>query len=973
MAKTELALDFLARARREALRYGPDPWLWVRELVQNARDAGASRATFQLVESAHETRVLCRDDGEGMSFADAKRYLFSLYASSKEGQTNKAGRFGVGFWSILRFEPQRIVIASHQRGQNAWRVELDANLEIVALEPDLQTKSNGLTGTEILLIRGGGDGHDLHRLIDAAKQNTRFVRQRDHAHRALEIFVNDVAIHESFELPGPSIYFEKGNVRGVVALAERPGVELFSRGLRVRVATTLEDLRSPGSARQPSRIRFAEVPDGLAPRILLDCEDLELLLSRSDARESKSLQRAIDCAHEYLHRLINQELCAIRKPSAREALAGFMLRLGDMPTWWKVLFGGALGAVLSLGCSVVYLQWIADPAAGLSHNAPARVPTDAGASSISPPVRAPTALSNRVPLDAAHYRGPTVDPLEASNKGMLDLHYEPSTNERIYLRAFHIDDPQLTYAPEALAPLALPRSWPPCETSDACLTLVQDLEQRSSPLEFSLPIPVNYQLVAAELWPAAGTTSKHALSFFGSVESSTRVRVLAEPHARIFYKVAPIKATRHPTSSTPSRRSKPSPAIAAIATALAERVGTDPHAQREAALQWIARAVAYSGAADVAREHRDAIARGEDFIDRALRIGRGDCDVQSGVLAALLQHMDQEARLAIGYVGRNGEVAALPHAWVEFRGPDSSLWSVLDPTPSAAQARPDESSHVVAGRSPLNQELTLPEQPQDTSSAAGRRIWPQAQLLATGFALALFVLVLLLSFRRLRIAPLNVHSSPNPPYALLSGALRQPESYRHFPEIFERELLPCWETSQALSLARARQLARGGNLYCAAGRSKWTLWLTTTGSRVLDGSSEIGKKLAPILGAIDLDDLQKTLDAGLDHPLYSALQRFLDHELKGVKFRVSPRHQGECSCINLAPWPRWRKSGPCRFLILAPNDPLLLRAHERFTANPAFALFLLVQGTVAILDLPNCVHEALVSRAAKMVFLGAGS
>ena len=39
---------FLDRARFEAGRYGSDPWVFVRELLQNARDAGARRVSFRV-------------------------------------------------------------------------------------------------------------------------------------------------------------------------------------------------------------------------------------------------------------------------------------------------------------------------------------------------------------------------------------------------------------------------------------------------------------------------------------------------------------------------------------------------------------------------------------------------------------------------------------------------------------------------------------------------------------------------------------------------------------------------------------------------------------------------------------------------------------------------------------------------------------------------------------------------------------
>src|SRR5688572_19828766 len=121
-------MDFLARALQEAARYGSDSWIFVRELLQNARDAGASRATFRCEESGGVSRVSCLDDGEGMTFDHARRYLFTLYASSKEESGKAAGRFGVGFWSVLRFQPERIVIRSWPAKGEPWEVVLDGGL-----------------------------------------------------------------------------------------------------------------------------------------------------------------------------------------------------------------------------------------------------------------------------------------------------------------------------------------------------------------------------------------------------------------------------------------------------------------------------------------------------------------------------------------------------------------------------------------------------------------------------------------------------------------------------------------------------------------------------------------------------------------------------------------------------------------------------------------------------------------------------
>jgi hypothetical protein len=98
-------------------------------------------------------------------------------------------------------------------------------------------------------------------------------------------------VNARFELPAPSSAFRRGSVRGVVGLGTAARVELFSRGLRVRAAASLADFTAGGGRHTGrSRVQFAELPGRLAPQALLESDALELLLSRSDARENKALR-----------------------------------------------------------------------------------------------------------------------------------------------------------------------------------------------------------------------------------------------------------------------------------------------------------------------------------------------------------------------------------------------------------------------------------------------------------------------------------------------------------------------------------------------------------------------------------------------------------------------------------------------------------------------------------------------------------
>ena len=100
--------DFKRWATRGCRIYGEDPWFFIRELAQNARDAGADRVEISTwwTERGHEV-FRFTDDGTGMSSDHARQFLFRLYASSKDDERDAAGEYGIGFWAVLRYNPIR--------------------------------------------------------------------------------------------------------------------------------------------------------------------------------------------------------------------------------------------------------------------------------------------------------------------------------------------------------------------------------------------------------------------------------------------------------------------------------------------------------------------------------------------------------------------------------------------------------------------------------------------------------------------------------------------------------------------------------------------------------------------------------------------------------------------------------------------------------------------------------------------------
>jgi hypothetical protein len=88
----------------------PEPLLCVRELVQNAADAGAQRIEVDVAYDASRSlfRLSVRDDGRGMNEAEVEGYLTIGFSEKDPGRDR--GRFGVGKLSPYALGIVRMVV-----------------------------------------------------------------------------------------------------------------------------------------------------------------------------------------------------------------------------------------------------------------------------------------------------------------------------------------------------------------------------------------------------------------------------------------------------------------------------------------------------------------------------------------------------------------------------------------------------------------------------------------------------------------------------------------------------------------------------------------------------------------------------------------------------------------------------------------------------------------------------------------------
>nr|WP_255216154.1 ATP-binding protein [Pseudenhygromyxa sp. WMMC2535] len=948
-------------------------------MLQNARDAGASRVEIVVEERNGRTRLHCRDDGEGMSYEHARRYLFSLYASSKEERSNQVGRFGVGFWSILRFDPEQIVIRSRPRaGGASWQVSLDGALQD-AVKADVETQP----GTQIVLERRGGDGDDHRRVFEAAHQNARFLCQRDAPDKALPITINGHLVNAPFTLPAPSSAFRRGHVRGVVGLGNAPRVELFSRGLRVRSAACLDDLLGSSGHTSHSRVRFPELPGGLAPQALLESDGLDLLLSRSDARDTRTLRRLVKLGQNELRHLVERQLARIRPPSLAERVAGIARRMSESH-WWRAGLGAGLGALLAV--IIGHFLWpTPDPPpkvvyveAGDPNNAGGAVDGGQGDTRLG-------ALSNR-------YYGQDVAPLGPNAAEPVALNYWPPMS-RPYFAALIIDrigvDAQLETRlraepyPSFSCPAEAETETETEAVSGRCLEILVAIEEHAGK-RIQVPVPTGHVLVADSLRYMGVNQSRFPSRVALGEAGEALLELDATVSGVLRYSTMPGQALALPTrvDMLPEELARAARALRPLP--LQTRV--------ERAVDLVRERVSYRTDQETAERHSAARARGQDFISRTLEIGKGDCDVQNGLLVAVLQVADVDARMAVGWVGHLGGVSAWLHAWAEYLGEDGR-WHVADAT---AQSTSDGVS--VAGLPPAPPEVVTgnvlePDEAADAGEDAGADTdadagagedagadagedagadtgadagegggalegeGPRSPVSAALIALlsqpwvpwvamgsGLLGLILLGVSASRRTARRFLLDEGGDLSSLLQGALAQPAAFRHLPSLFHRRLIAL-RGGSAISLQRARELASEGRLYAGGEQTELCRLARRRGVTVLDVETPEGRTVAASLGAVDLDRWGGRLERALQTPLLLGLADYLNSQ--GERWRVGAVSKlGErISTLDLRAlrglFGVGRRFGD-RLVLIEADDPWLIEAEHARAEHPEAAAFALL-------------------------------
>lgn len=126
-----------------------DPFTCLRELVQNAMDAGTESIEIRTryLDDPGGVMLEIRDFGGGMTRDIIDTKLTRLFASDKENDLTKIGKFGIGFVSVFSLKPELVTVDTGRDGEY-WRIAFDGGTDFA-----LFTLHEPIEGTAVRLYK----------------------------------------------------------------------------------------------------------------------------------------------------------------------------------------------------------------------------------------------------------------------------------------------------------------------------------------------------------------------------------------------------------------------------------------------------------------------------------------------------------------------------------------------------------------------------------------------------------------------------------------------------------------------------------------------------------------------------------------------------------------------------------------------------------------------------------------------------
>ncbi|MCK5004009.1 MAG: ATP-binding protein [Candidatus Aminicenantes bacterium] len=628
---------YLDSIRDSQKGYIDDPWVFLRELAQNSRDSGALEIKIDPGGHGSDNEVIIfSDNGKGMTYREAEKYLFRLYSSSKFKERTSVGMYGVGFWTIMKFEPDEIMVESYSEEEDKWAVILDGNLNHRSAECKL-----GKFGTRVTLIRKRvySDHESFCMELEAGvRRYCRFIDRKAEKGKLLHVIFRGKLISESLKHDdGISLKYGGRNFEGVVGLGDVPKVSLLTGGIPAWEGSTLDEL---SLVNNEGKDKSDYMKSGIAPVFHINGRNLRVNMSRRELIDDNSLRDVLKSSRKALNDLV--QICSDHAyPRTRKKKVWYGLRkiYKDITSsYWKIIM-----AVLIL---VIPLEIFL-----LNKFLPAK-----GGEVITPDV---------VNVEGYRQYSATVDKL---GEGVIaDIRYSP--HENIWMKMFTAPDFDRVRgfiwdgSPRYISLVA-----EPVESED---NFRINIYIRNGGDVF-LPHPSGYRIDKGSI----------------RISGVNKVKLKKSVSGEVIVNIPGYNKTLEYSCSIQKDRDDPGyqkkyldiPGEVRFPDEVESRISELFYQNMEnkisKSIRLVNMLVDYDisdGTAGYYKNYR----KNDKWLKKVLEIGAGDCDVINGVLCLILRKSGVRSKLVVGLIGEKGFVLPQLHSWVEYY---ENGWKIADAT-----------------------------------------------------------------------------------------------------------------------------------------------------------------------------------------------------------------------------------------------------------------------------------------------------
>ncbi len=221
------------------------PFDAIRELVQNSIDAGTSRidvwCNYEFTDQNGVITIHIDDFGEGMDENIIDNQLTKLFASAKENDLTKIGKFGIGFVSVFALEPVGVLLHTG-RGGEYWEVFFHPDRTYTKTKID-----NPVEGTQITVFMEGSPAYydEVVREVGGSLRKWCLYAEPEIAFENRADLNGEVEyINQEFGVDGvcPIIDIHEDGTEIALAFNSNPSYAFFNRGLTLAMDNNLDNL-----------------------------------------------------------------------------------------------------------------------------------------------------------------------------------------------------------------------------------------------------------------------------------------------------------------------------------------------------------------------------------------------------------------------------------------------------------------------------------------------------------------------------------------------------------------------------------------------------------------------------------------------------------------------------------------------------------------------------------------------------------